>query len=161
MEIINKITMKAIMGSDIKPLLLQGAKTIEEAKPIDIVLLYGFAHKELKKEKDTQYGPNLYISGEFKAKNLLTSKEFYSTQLYPPGVLHDMLVAKLNTVDPPVQFAFIIGLKYSKLSGKEYEYTIRSLIEPKEENNPFALIENQIGKTQKAVESPEDIQHEV
>lgn len=147
MEIINKITMKIVMGGDVKPLLIKanpGIMDIKDTKPLDLCQIYGMAHAELKKEKDTAYGPNIYISGEFKAKNLLTGNMFYSTQLYPPGVLHDLIVAKLRTVEPPIQFAFIVGIKYSATSGKEYEYTVRSLIEPKEDNNPFALIENQM-----------------
>ena len=147
MEILNKITMKVIMGGDVKPFLLKGnpgVTDIKDTKPVDLAIIYGMAHGEAKKDKDTAYGPNIYICGEFKAKNLLNANEYYSTQLYPPSVLHDLIVAKLKTAEPPLQFAFIVGIKFSLSSGKEYEYTVRSLIEPKEENNPFALIENQM-----------------
>src|SRR5258708_38356909 len=116
MEILNKITMRVIMGGDVKPLLFKGTPgiaDIKEAKPIDIATIYGMARSEERKDKDTAYGPNVYISGEFKAKNILTGNMYYATQLYPPSILHDLIVAQLKSSEPPLQFAFIVGLKYS------------------------------------------------
>jgi hypothetical protein len=147
MDIVSKITMKVILGKDVKEIFFEanpGNVNIKTFQPIDVALIYGMAQEEKQKPKDTAYGPNLYISGEFKAKNLINNSMFYSTQLYAPGILHDMIAAQLKNVEPPIEFAFIIGLKYSATSGKEYEYTIRSMVEPKADNSPFAKLEHQM-----------------
>lgn len=142
MEILNKITMKGICDKDVKELL-------GDNESIDLAQIIGFATGEVTGDKPTQYGDNVWITGEFKAKNLLTGKEFYSPKLYPPPTMHKVISAQLVGIEhPKVQFAFVVGIKKSK-QAVGYEYTLRSLIEPKEENNPFAAIENQINDPSK------------
>lgn len=137
MEILSKITMKTIVGGEVKQLL-------GDNESIDIAQIIGYVTGEVKGDRPTTFGENVWLSGEFKAKNILNGNTFYAPKFYPPEVAHNILVAQLQGVtDPKIQFAFIIGIKKST-AVIGYSYTIKSLIEPKEDNNPFALIENQI-----------------
>lgn len=147
MEILSKITMRTIVGGEVKALL--GDKDF-----IDFAQVYGFATKEEKGDKPTQFGDNIWIAGEFKAKNLLNGNSFYAPKLYAPEILHNILCAQLaGESNPKVQFAMIVGIKKSK-AVIGYEYCVKSLIEPKEDNNPFAAIENQLSRTLPPPNSP-------
>lgn len=137
MEILNKITMKGICGE------LKGLLGTKEA--MDIVQVIGYVTGEVKGDKPTMYGDNIWLTGEFKAKNLLTNASYYAPKLYPPNTMHNILSAQLKGMEQPkIQFAFVIGLKKDDKARDGYAYTTRSLIEPEEDNDPFALIENRI-----------------
>lgn len=153
MEIISSIKMKTICG-DIKPLL-------GDQEQIEIAQVYGYAVKEVKGDRPTQFGDNIWIEGDFKAKNLINNKEYYARKLYAPEILSNILCSQFPLEgEVKIQFAVVIGLKKSNKGGMGYEYTVRSLIEPKEENNPFATIENQINPNKSSkvgIAGPESI----
>lgn len=131
--------MKAIMGGGEVKHLLNGKESM------DLAQIIGLAVEEVKGDKPTMYGDVIWLAGEFKAKNLLTGSQYYAPKLFAPEVMHNIISGQLKTSEgqPKVIFAFIVGIKTSKIA-IGYEYTVRSLIEPKEETNPFALIENQM-----------------
>ncbi len=138
MQILNKITMRSIVGSDVKDLL-------SSKEHVEFVLIVGWAFAETKGDRPTQFGDNVWIDGNFKARNLITNEVFQSTKLYAPENMHKLIAAEIHNAgpDPKVQFAFVVGVKKSK-APIGYEYSLRSLMEPKEDNDPFATIEKQI-----------------
>lgn len=144
MEILNKITMRSIMGTDVKPFLTGHDQ-------VDLAQIIGFAVGETKGDRPTAYGDNIWLDGEFKAKNLINGNMFYAPKLYCPEVMHNIISNQLKgSPGTRVMFAFVVGIKISKIN-IGYEYTVRSLIEPKEDNNPFSLIENQMKPTGQVV----------
>ena len=135
MQILNKITVKGVCGD------LDGAVT--ESKPnLNIAQIIGVVKD--KEEVKGQYGTSYRLKGEFKAKNLVTKEDFYSANCFLPGMAEDLVV---NQMDPAganeLQFAFIIGIKFSKASKTNYEFTVQPLIKPAE-NSALTMIESQI-----------------
>lgn len=137
MDIISSIKMKVVCG-ELKPLL-------GDKESVDIAQIYGYAVKEVKGDRPTMYGDNIWIEGDFKAKNLKDGKQYYARKLYAPEILSNILCSQFPAEgEAKVEFAVVIGLKKSNKGGQGYEFTVRSLIEPREEYNPFAAIENRI-----------------
>lgn len=147
MQLLNKITIKAIVG-DLE-------NSVTDTKPnLNIAQIIGVVRdKELIKG---QYGDSYKLKGEFKAINLVTKEQFYSANCFLPGLANDLVINQLQDVgDNSVQFAFIIGIKYAK-NKVGYEYTVQPLIKPSE-NNALTLIENQINNNPGGINDPSQI----
>ena len=133
MQILSKITMKAIVG-DIKA-------TLGDAAQIDLVKVYGVCTGSFV--KPTTYGDSVGLKGEFKALNVATNEEFIAGVAYLPKSLTDLIANQISDEVTKVQFAFIVGAKAAPKSSVGYEFTVKPLLKV-EKNDTLALIENQM-----------------
>lgn len=139
MQIVNKITMKVVMGRDVKDFVI-------ENEQIDLVQIVGMAKKKevFKSTFGGKVEESWCIHGEVKAINLQTREEFYSpNRCFLPPLAADLLAAQLDDTDNNcVKWAFVLGVKWSK-SQVGYEYTVKPLLKPAE-NNTLDNIEKEI-----------------
>lgn len=134
MELVNKITVKIVCGVIAEA--MQGKKTLDLMQIVGIANGTGITNGT--------YGESVFLKGQFKATNLLTKDVFASGKCYLPDAATNLVAGQLNGDNTQVQFAFIIGAKAAN-NKVGYEYFVKPLIEPSE-NDPIALIENQIKK---------------
>lgn len=139
MQIVNKITMKTVMGAPIR-------KFVIENDSVDLVQMMGVAkkkeiHKHTFGDKTEE---SWCIYGEVKAINLQTREQFYSpSRCFLPPLAGDLLAAQMDSTDQNnVKWAFVIGVKYADTT-VGYEYTIKPLLKPAE-NNALDNIEKEI-----------------
>lgn len=133
MQILNKITIKGVCGK------LENYPNMEEG--VDLIQVIGNVRD--KEEIKTQYGESWKLKGEFKAINLTTKEDFFSAACFLPSLAEQLIVNQLELVEGgAVQFAFVIGIRSAK-NAVGYEYTVKPLIAPAE-NNALTLIEKQI-----------------
>lgn len=166
MQIVNKITMKVVMGRDVKECVIKDDQ-------IDLMQVVGVATKKevFKSTFGGEVSESWCIFGEVKAKNLETGEMFYSpSRCFLPPLAADLIAAQMDlTAQNSVRWAFVLGVKFSK-APIGYEYTVKPLLKPAE-NNALDNIEKEINalpspapattKNPNNVTSPEDIQHEV
>lgn len=139
MQIVNKITMKVVMGREVKSFVI-------ENEQVDLVQIVGMAKKKeiFKSAFGGETQDSWCIFGEVKAKNLQTGEVFYSpNRCFLPPLAGDLLAAQLDETDQnAVKWAFILGVKWSKAQ-VGYEYTVKPLLKPSE-NNALDNIEKEI-----------------
>lgn len=139
MQIVNKITMKVVMGREVKSFVI-------ENEQVDLIQIVGLAKK--KEIFNSTFGGEITESwcfhGEVKAKNLQTGEVFYSpNRCFLPPLAGDLLAAQLDDTDQnSVKWAFVLGVKWSKAQ-VGYEYTVKPLLRPAE-NNALDNIEKEI-----------------
>ncbi len=138
MQILNKITVKAVCGE------LKNLFTLEEkqaGKDRDIMKVIG--NVKNREEIKGQYGTSWKLKGEFKAVNIQTGEEFFSGACFLPGLAEELVIGQMDDIgDNSIQFAFIIGIKPAE-NKVGYEYIVKPLIKPAE-NNALTLIESKI-----------------
>lgn len=136
MQIVNKITMKVIFG-EVKDLVIKDDQ-------IDILQIIGVA--KTKEQFKSIFGGKESLSwclhGTFKAQNIRTKEQYYSNRCFLPEIAANLIADQIEGDDNIVQFAFILGVKYSK-APIGYEYTVKSLVKPVE-NDMIASMEKQI-----------------
>lgn len=133
MQILNKITIKAVCG-ELKG-KLNGNAEMELIKVIGNV--------KNREEIKGQYGTSWKLKGEFKATNIETNEEYFSGACFLPGLAEELVIGQMDDIgDNSIQFAFIIGIKAAE-NKVGYEYVVKPLIKPAE-NNALALIESKI-----------------
>lgn len=131
MQIVNKITMKVVMGGDVKDFVI-------ENEQIDLVQVMGIAKK--KEVFNSTFGGKVdqswCIHGEVKAINLQTKEQFYSpNRCFLPPLASELLATQLDDTDHNcVKWAFVLGVKWSKAQ-VGYEYTVKPLLKPAEHND--------------------------
>lgn len=139
MQIVNKVTMKVVMGSDVKSFVI-------ENEQIDLVQIMGVAKKKqvFKSTFGGKVEESWCIFGEVKAKNLQTGETFYSpNRCFLPPLAAELLASQLDDTDNnSVKWAFVLGVKFSKAQ-IGYEYTVKPLLKPSE-NNALDNIEKEI-----------------
>ncbi len=139
MQIVNKITMKVVLGKDVKEFVIKDEQH-------DLVQIMGIAKKKevFKSAFGGETSESWCFHGEVKAKNLQTGETFYSpNRCFLPPLAGDLLAAQLDDTDQnSVKWAFIIGVLFSK-APIGYAYTIKPLLKPAE-NNALDNIEKEI-----------------
>ena len=127
MEILNKITVKAVCGE------------LKCDKPQDLCVIIGVVRSS--EEVKGIYGTSHRLVGEFKATNLKTQETFFSGNCFLPAIAESLVIGQLD-VDNAIQIAFKIGIRPAN-NKAGYEYTVKPLIEPAQ-NNPLAMLESKI-----------------
>lgn len=139
MQIVNKITMKVVMGKDVKEFVIKDEQ-------VDLVQIVGMAKKKeiFKSTFGGKIEESWCIFGEVKAKNLQTGEIFYSpNRCFLPKLGGELLAAQMDDTDQnAVKWAFVLGVKYSTAQ-IGYEYTLKPLLKPAE-NNALDNIEKEI-----------------
>lgn len=134
MEILSKITVKNVCGN-----IDEIAKT--NKRPVTLCQIIGMvrSYEEVK----GVYGISYRFTGEFKATNLITQEKFFSGSCFLPGLAESLVMGQLEDgTNNALQIAFNIGIRPAD-NKVGYEYTVKPLIEPAE-NNPLAMLENKI-----------------
>ncbi len=88
----------------------------------------------------TDKGEYLKFKGEFGAVNMDTGESFSAAVCILPNFIADTLSAALEASER-VEFAFMIGAKYSAKSVTGYEFTVTPLIEAKPSDAMARLLE--------------------
>ena len=145
MQIVNKITMKVMFG-EVKDYVVENDQ-------VDLMKIYGVAKR--KEQFKAIFGKEESFSwclhGTFKAQNLRTKEMFYASRCFLPELASNLIADQIEGDDNLVQFAFVIGVKYSKnIVG--YEYSVKPLVAPVE-NDVIAQLEKQAD--QAALPAPE------
>lgn len=137
-EMLKKISAKTIMGGKVKA----------PEKQTDLYTVYGVATGTRTGETDK--GPWVSFTGSFEAVRLSDNAKFVSPQVFLPEPMQGMLLSTLDG-DASVEFAVVIGNKPSD-SPVGYEYTVRPLVKP-QENDAVAQLRSQVVGT---LEAPKD-----
>jgi hypothetical protein len=120
-ELVKKLSTKTICGEITKP-----------EKPHPVFRIAGVSHGI--RTGNSQFGDYTAFVGTFRAKNLLTQKEYASGTCFLPKVVEEMLISALRekqSVDTlaSVEFSIEVGVTPSKKAAVGYEYTVRPLRE--------------------------------
>lgn len=136
MEILNKITVKSVCGN-----ISETAKAMQFDEQRDLCMVIGVVKSsEVVK---SQYGESHRLIGEFKAVNLATQEQFFSGSCFLPAIAESLVIGQMdNTIENALQIAFKIGIKKAE-NKVGYEYTVKPLIKPAE-NNPLSSLESKI-----------------
>lgn len=131
MQILNKISMKAIFGNV--------RKLIVEDDQVDVLMVVGMVRrKEQFKKKfgnDEEDTLSWGFEGTFKAQRLDTKEQFRSARCFLPGLVSDIIANQCDDGEHNlVQFAFVIGIKDNPDAATGYEYTAKSLVKPIEDD---------------------------
>lgn len=138
MQILNKITMKAVCGCEVK-------EALGTEPQLDLILLIGIAKKKeiFKSTFGGQVKDSWKLLGEFKARNILTKEEFYAPIAFLPDIAADIWAMQMDDTDQnATQFACILGAKATKAT-IGYEYTCKPLVKPAE-NTALAMLEKTV-----------------
>lgn len=135
-NVVSKITVASI-GAQPKP------HSVEEGEKRAICVFYGEARSS--KIGQTQFGDFLKFSGNFGAVNMKTGERFRSGSLILPAIMENILDSAIKETEGAVQFAIEVGVKYSEKGNTGYEYTVRPLLEPSE-NDPLLMLESKVGQ---------------
>lgn len=119
MELLNKITMKAI---GVQP------KSGELAEGQKIALARVFGRSQGAKLKQSDYGESFAFSGNFEAVRISDGEHFKASKVFLPKTIEGLLAAAHNESDEPIDFAIEVGVKYAK-NAFGYEWTVTPLIE--------------------------------
>lgn len=119
MELLNKITMKAL---EVQP----KAGTIEEGAKIPLARIFG--RSQGAKLKTSDYGESFAFSGNFEAVRISDGATFKSSKVFLPKTIEGLLAAAHNESDEPIDFAIEVGVKNAK-NAFGYEWTVTPLIE--------------------------------
>lgn len=162
MQIVNKITLKVVMGREIKSFVI-------ENEQVDLVQIMGIAKKKeiFKSTFGGEISESWCFTGEVKAKNLQTGEMFYSpNRCFLPPLAGEFLAAQMDGTDQnSIKWAFVLGVKWSKAQ-VGYKYTLKPLLKPAE-NNALDNIEKEINAlpapkpANGQVNNPSDIVHNV
>lgn len=128
MRLLKKISVSTVCGK------------IEDKTERALLHVYGVTHGV--KQGQSDYGPWISFVGNFAAVNLETGEEFRAGKLFLPEIAEIMLHSQLAEADS-VQFAFEIGIIESKKSAIGYEYTVKPLVKP-QENDPLLAMKKQL-----------------
>lgn len=148
MQILNKITMKAVCGAEVKEYL-------GDFEQLDFIMVIGIAKQKAIHHSTFGGQPkqSWALLGEFKAINLQTKEEFYAPKCFLPDLAADLVANQMEEgQDNALQFAFVLGAKKSK-STVGYEYTCKPLVKPAE-NSPLSMLEKQVGPALPAPQQP-------
>ena len=126
MNVIKKISIKTCFG---------GKKEIFGNLGNDVLRVYGKARGI--KTGQTQYGTWTAFIGSFRAVNLATGESFASSKIFLPNQAEEMLLGVLGD-NEVVDFGFDIGVMENDASATGYEFTVKPLLQPKEEDDPLA-----------------------
>ena len=138
MNVIKKISVKTCFG---------GKKEIFANIDSDILRVYGKARGT--KSDVSQYGTWTAFIGSFRAVNLVTGEEFASSKIFLPNQAEEMLLGVLGGNDV-VDFGFDIGVSENETSATGYEFTVKPLLQPKEEDDPLAQMAKMLPAPSKA-----------
>jgi hypothetical protein len=136
MELVNKITIKGLVGA-VKG-IIKGKADGEIVKLAQIVGICNGTGVV-----PTQYGDSTFLKGQFKMKSLLDGKEQQSGKCFLPDSAINLVAGQLTDDCKAIQFAFNIGVKVDDSIQIGYVYTIEPLLSP-EANNPLALLEQKL-----------------
>lgn len=119
MELLNKITMKAM---EVQP----KAGTVEEGAKIALARVFGRSNG--CKVKTSDYGESFAFSGNFEAVRLADGEVFKSSKVFLPKTIEGLLAEAHSSSEDPIDFAIEVGVKHAK-NAFGYEWTVRPLIE--------------------------------
>lgn len=131
-SLVAKITLSSI-GAQPK------SKSVEYAHPIAMI----FGEASRTEIGQTTYGEFVRFRGNFAGVNLSTGEKFRAGAMILPPLIQDILAAAVDQADGPIQFGLEIGVKPSEKGNTGYEYTVRPLLEP-EENDALMLLESKL-----------------
>jgi hypothetical protein len=134
-NVVSKITVASV-GAQPKP------HSIKEGEKKAVCVFYGEARDS--KIGQTQFGDFLKFTGNFGAVNMETGERFRSGTLILPAIMENILDSAIKETEGAVQFAIEIGVKHSANGNTGYEYTVRPLLEPSE-NDPLLMLESKVG----------------
>ena len=134
MEVLSKITIKGVCGN-----IDDLAKTLKG--PISLCTIIGVVRSF--EETHSNYGLSYRFNGDFKAINMLTNEQYFSGSCFLPAIAESLVHGQLDPMGiNALQMAFTIGIKPAN-NKVNYEYTVKPLIQPAE-NNPLAALEKKI-----------------
>lgn len=149
-EAVRKLTVKGIMGEkvDIEKLLAAPGKRM------DLCDIFGIARRH--KADQSEHGSFVRFYGRFKGVNLATGEVVEAPQFIAPGTVQDMLYGAMGTDENVIEVSFgvRIGVKFDNDAATKYVFTVTNLRKPSE-NDPLALLENEISTAVKALPAPQ------
>lgn len=159
-NLLKKLTMKNIVGDTKK---LAAALFKEKVGSGETVMIARFLGKATGwAVKSTDLGESIAIKGSFAGINLMTGEEFRAMggTCYLPEAAAGLIAATLEDDNAEsVDFAFEIGMKESETAIRGFEYVIKPLIEPAEDDALARLSKSLPAlpkATQKAIDAPSD-----
>jgi hypothetical protein len=137
MELVNKITIKGLVGA-VKAFI----KNKVNGEVVKLVQIVGICNGS--GVTPTQFGDSTFLKGQFKATSLIDGKIVQgSGKCYLPDSATNLILGQLTDEVKAVQFAFNIGVKVDESVQIGYVYSIEPLLKP-EANNPIALLEQKL-----------------
>jgi hypothetical protein len=119
MELLNKITMKAI---EVQP----KAGTLKEGEKLALARVFGRASN--CKAKTSDYGESFCFNGNFEAIRISDGAVFKSAKVFLPKTIEGLLAEALTSSEGAVDFAVEIGVKHAA-NAFGYEWTVKPLVE--------------------------------
>jgi len=124
---------------------------VESKEPIKIMQVYGIAKKIITGH--TTFGDWMGFIGSFEAVNLSTGVKYASGKCFLPVNITSLLAGEFTQDIDSVRFGYEISACFNEKNACKYEYTVSTLIKPKEDN-PIAQLRNEVEK-EKADETDE------
>lgn len=165
MKLIKKLTLKDC-GIDMKVLLMAkvapAAQTGKDANGLPIMAPVGpdvpllrivgictGVKEGSKLMPDGKLSEWLRFQGQFKGANMITGEVFSSGECIMPGALPQLLAGLMMGDDAPASadFGVEISARYKQDAITQYEYSTRTLIEPKQSQAMLALESRIIGES--------------
>lgn len=138
--LVSKISTATVFGKiNVKDL-------INANKAIKIMRVYGIAKKIIT--GTTHFGDWLGFIGSFEAINLQTGESFASGKCFLPVNISNMLSGAFQKDVETIRFGYEISVKYNEDNACKYEFIVKSLIAPTEDN-PIALLRGEVDDTKK------------
>lgn len=147
MALIKKISIAKVIGN-----LKKMVAADEITEPTPVMRVFGVATGV--KEGNSDNGPWVAVTGQFKAINLLSGEESASGVCFMPDVAIDSVVGQLRQDGiNAVEFGYDIICRPSEDSAVGYEYDAEPLIKPNEDD-AVTRLEAAIAKNAPALEAP-------
>jgi len=140
-KMVTKISVKDVVGCVVGTLLIGKP----EGSKVELLRIIGICTDS--KTIPTAFGDGTKLRGTFKAISKINGDIFLSSSCYLPDAATDMILSAFSPEMTGVHFALDIGAeaRVKKDGTIGYIYTVTPLTKPSE-NNPLALLEQQIGK---------------
>lgn len=126
-KISKKLSAKTIIGN-VKTLV----KDLNNGDTLELFTVFGQAVGT--KTGSTNFGDWVSITGRFEAINSITGEVSQGYNLFLPELAQDMTVTALANAGGNLELGFVIGVQAKEELPTGYEYTVRPLMEPVEDD---------------------------